>query len=256
MDYTKQVLEIIYQQLNNTHDVKNTQIRMFQIAKDPSLILTPGQRGALNYYSAQHDPHPTESTLAKLLNDIITATPSNTSLSNFTTSSHSSLSFEPVIKKIKDGFQWSIVLSDTLQPITIDPTHYMTLEIAQQRADQFLLELKKGSDKQWIHLGIVQWAQNINQQRPSACSVEILHIQQHYYLFVASPIQDHTKEIQEQKTVFYTSKILELENLVQPEWLARGVTSGLFYLVYKLNTQSISVPLHTLTQQLSTLICK
>lgn len=258
------VLHIVRKQLLESHDIRNTQIRMFQIAKDATLALSPGQRGALNFYSSL--PHVDEDTLNHLLRDlsvpatIVPATIVPTAIvPQIRDLPHST--FEPVVKQIKPNqYQWSLNVDGTKQLLIVDSTLYATPTEAQTQADQFLEELNHEEEKSWIRLGIVHWVQQNEKKSSSKCQAELLHIQKNYYIMVTNTLSEpFTKDLQEQKTVHYTSKVLNMEPLVHPTWITRGfipqTSHGMFYILFKVNLQPHENTLLPLVQQLERILC-
>ena len=248
------VLRVVYDQLVDSHDIRNTQIRLYQIASNPELVLSPGQRGALNFYSSLSNID--EQTLLNLISTVMDKTP--------TLSTHVTdlpLTFEPVVKQTKsDKYQWNLENdTNTNQTLIIDPTLYSTPHEAQQRADQFMSELSSGDEKSWIRLGIVNWMHQPHPSQHAVCQAELLNINRQHYVLVTHRISEPmTKEIQEQRTIHYTSKVINLEPMVNPSWITRGFipqsSHGLFYILFRINPQPTD-SLQTLTQHLSHLLC-
>ncbi len=253
MDATS-VLRVVHDQLLETHDVRNTQIRLYQISSNPELILSPGQRGALNFYSSLSNID--EQTLLNMISTIMKKTP--------TLSTHVTdlpLTFEPVVKQTKNGkYQWNLENdSNTNHPLIIDPTLYNTPHEAQQRADQFISDLSRGDEKSWIRLGIFNWIHHPHTSQHAVCQAELLNINRRHYVLVTHQLSEPmTKEIQEKQTIHYTSKVINLEPIVNPSWITRGFipqsSNGLFYILFRINPQPTD-SLQTLTQHLSHLLC-
>lgn len=253
MDATS-VLRVVHDQLVDSHDIRNTQIRLYQIASNPELALSPGQRGALNFYSSLSNID--ESTLLDLISTVMKKTPT---LSTHVTTLP--LTYEPIVKQpITGKYQWSLENNiPTPQPLIIDPTLYNTPHEAQQRADQFVSELSNGDEKSWIRLGIVNWTHQQHPIQRAICQAELLNIHRNHYVLVTHQLSEPiTKEIQEQQTVHYTSKVINLEPMVNPSWITRGFipqsSHGLFYILFRINPQPTD-SLQTLTQHLSRLLC-
>jgi hypothetical protein len=244
----KPVLRVIAQQLSDSHDVRNTQIRLFQVARDSSLALSPGQRGALNFYSSL--PNVDESTLVQLLSTLPSVAPA---IPSPTPSFADQDVLEPVVKQTPQGqYQWSFAGN-----LNVDTTMYATPTEAQHQADQFVQELHNQNEKNWIRMGIVHWAQQ--NRSLTTCYAELFRINQLYYVLVATPLSTPlTNELQEQKTVMFTSKVINMEPLLSPTWMARGFvprdTYGLFYILFRANPQP-SESLSQVAQQLQRILC-
>jgi hypothetical protein len=141
----------------------------------------------------------------------------------------------------------------------IDPLSYKTPQEAQSKADQFMIGLNEGDQKNWIRLAIVQIAnsQDSAHLRSQSCQSTVLKIHSNYYALVAQHINEPmTKEIQEQKTVHFTNKVLTAESVIDPVWVTRGFipqsTHGIYYVLYKIKSiQNI----HELTKSLQSLLC-
>lgn len=273
MDNTE-IFRIVRNQLRETHDIHNTQIRLFQLAKDSTLTLSPGQRGALNFYSSLS--HVDEETLDKFLNDLATYESSQPPLMTKSFETYKSLTLEPVVRQIKQHhYQWGLDANEqdnnqnhtsVTQPLLfVDTTLYKTPTDAQSKADQFLESLANGDEKTWIRWGIVKWAQQKSEQlSPSPvlpCQAELLHVQNQNYIIITNHLSEpFSKECQEQKTVHYTSKILNMEPLVHPAWITRGFIPhfsskhGSFYILFKINVQPQDT-LVSLSRQLSRILC-
>ena len=278
-------IDVIRAQLAETHDIHNTQIRLFQLANNPTLALSPGQRGALNFYSAL--PHVDEETLDTFLHELMDQTTlrmkssdlrgrlrpvvhlgDHTATSQPWSRSDSSPEDlgDPVVRQLNQKFQWSLdanVHHQQQQPlITVDSTLYPTSAEAQSQADEFVQALGRGDENTWIRWGMVQWAQRQTGPSTADCQAELLHIQHQYYIMITHRMTEpFSKDWQEQKTVHYTSKILNMEPLVQPAWITRGFmphtsthVSGSFYILFKLNLQPDDT-LASLSQQLGRILC-
>ena len=125
--------------------------------------------------------------------------------------------------------------------------------------------MKEGHEKAWITYGINSWA---NQQQLSTncqtTKIEILQIGGHLYLLIISNDGSSvppTSEIINQKTVIFTNILLDFDTTppaldvvtVNPKWVARGVVSNSFYVLYQVRNCSSFVHL---VQKLKTLFTK
>jgi hypothetical protein len=256
----KPFLSKVKNDLLTSHDVKNTQIRLYQLAKNPELLLSEGQRGAMNFYSSFQDVD--ESVLVRLIDSIQTPSSLDNSIQTIETN------IEPVVKKTQHGnYKWSLIQysEDPPKIMEIDPAEYTTSKDAQDKADQFMTGLNEGDQKNWIRLAIVQFSKSSHFfEKP--CQATILKIHANYYALITQHINEPmTKEIQEQKTVHFTNKVLTVESYVDPIWVTRGFipkpthdsnassyNTGIYYVLYKIKQlQKIT----ELTNNLQTLLC-
>lgn len=273
MEKTQKILRNIKQELLQSHDIKNTLIRFYQISANPNMTLTPGQRGALNYYSALVNP--SETDIVQVIDSILSPSsmssssyyPSSPSTQNYSSSITSpETSFEPIVQKINNHYRWNLFLTqDSDQaPLVIDHTLYTTPVLAQQKADEFIQQLKKGNEKEWLKFGLVSWANNIQKYPPQACQTEIIDVHNKFYLIVSffTPYDD-ISEHQEIQTVKCSHKVLQVENMVEPTWLVRGYLphkskssqkSGIFYLVYALKNNN-NHTIENISNVLQKIIC-
>lgn len=248
----KSYLFTVKHDLVTTHDVPNTQIRLFQLSKNPELLLSEGQRGALNFYSSLQDVD--ESTLVRLIDSI--HTPSSMDLSEIQTIQ---TNVEPIIKSLSAGkYKWYLI-QHSLNLMELDPSTYSSAREAQEKADSFMTGLNEGDQKHWIRLAIVQLANNAPHSTllTQSCQSTILKIHSNYYaLITQSMVESMTKEIQEQKTVHFTNKVLTIESHIDPVWVTRGfipqAKHGVFYILYKLHKLD---NITELTKSLKTLLC-
>jgi len=246
MEKTHTVLRNIKKELTQSHDIKNTLVRLYQVSSNPNMALTSGQRGALNYYSAL--PNTSEVDIIKVLDGILSNISSSILSPTLpvpnTISASSPNSFEPIVQKINNNYKWNVMYNEQETPLAIDPTLYSTPIIAQQKADEFIQQLNQGNEKEWLKFGIVSWANNMQRYPPQSCQTEIMNINNKLYLVVSfyTKFQD-LSEHQEIQTVKCSHKILQVEDMVEPTWLVRGYlphlnqsskNMGVFYLVYAL----------------------
>ena len=252
-----QQIQYLRDQLAQTHDVPNTQTQCYQVATDPTLALTPGQRGALNYISAQ--PHATEEYLSSMLDHVQRASGSLT-----VPSPHAAVfdvpvfsTFEPIVKQAGSTYQWSLV-TDSVADLILDATPYSSPVEAQKKAEAFISQLHQGHEKAWIHMGLVFWTQQTRSLQFS-CQAELIHIHKSYYVLVVSHIGSPlTLDMQNQKTVHFTHKVLALEQWVNPTWVARGfIPHGpWFYILYKVNEPLPGHTLTDITRHLGHIVCQ
>lgn len=237
-----------------SHDTRNTQIRLYQISKTPDLLLSEGQRGALNFYSSLNEVN--EDVLTKLIDSIrIPTSLDEPKIQTIETN------VDPMVKQVSPNtYKWSIVQSNNLNTIfEIDLISYKTPQEAQYKADQFMIGLNEGNQKNWIRLAIVQIAnsQDSSHLWSQSCQSTVLKIHSNYYALVTQHINEPmTKEIQEQKTVHFTNKVLTVESVIDPVWVTRGFiprsTHGIYYVLYKIKSlQNMT----ELTKSLQMLLC-
>lgn len=265
----------IQSQLKKSHDIKNTQLRLFQMAINTSLLLTSEQRGMLNYYSSLPTSKSTEQDIIECLEKIKKDSEQSNSKKQyfqfnqlFETLDSFPQHFEPLIKKNKDKkYEWVLVLQSeecgesqsrlnecndpilhSEQEITfliIDNKKYNNPEQAQDKAQQFIKLLKDNHQQSWIRLGIVYWAQKIKYNSEHKI-IEIMKFNQQYYLFISDMIfyseKDDPDKIQQNKTDLYVSKVQPLiqQNVLHKNWSARGMVhlknkTCVFYLIYPLH---------------------
>ena len=260
-------------QLKKSHDIKNTQLRLFQMAVNTSLFLTSEQRGMLNYFSSL--PTLTEQEITECLEKIKKQS-EQSKQSTFKKLDSFPRYFEPFIKKNKDKkYEWSLALQSgefddttvqlkecndtTIQSepeitfLIIDNSKYNNLKQTQEKAQQFIKLLKNNHQQSWIRLGIVYWAQKIKYNNEQKI-IEIMNFNQQYYLFISDTIfyseKDDLDKIQQNKTDLYVSKVKNLiqQNILQKNWSARGLVylknkTCVFYLIYPLHLSNCNISL-------------
>jgi hypothetical protein len=271
-----QTLEQIKNHLQKTHDIPNTKLRLYQLSIDTSLQLTTGQRGALNFFSAQHK---TESEIIQLIDTIIKQHQSKSSSSSLVNTNNqipelkhfsNDLKIEPIIKRDQDGYKWYLITSPfdaTQNGISVDPKTYFSTVNVQKQADAFLEKLKTGDEKSWLMFGLSSW---FNQNRKvNGCQIDLIKMGNRIYIIICEKVsQDITRKsselnfnVTDQKTVYFTSKILPLEKIIDSKWLARGYVPNLsddtiFYIVFALKENSNIYPMSlNMEMQLKNILC-
>jgi len=215
------LLQVVLDQLRESHDVRNSQIRLYQLAKDPTLMLSPAQRGALNFYSSL--PHVDEPTLVRRLEEVMAQSTENAVTA--VTAEQAPVSWEAVVRTTPTGFRWTLHHEPvTDAPYVVDTKSYPTAAEAQHQADAFLAALQANDAKAWLRWAIVHWAQRqALHGSPPSCQAEVLHVPGHDYVLVARPWSGpFTAEAQEQPTAHYATRASALEPWLQPAWVARG----------------------------------
>ena len=147
----------------------------------------------------------------------------------------------------------------------VDQKTYATLGAAEENAKKFISELNNGNEKAWITYGITSWSK---QQHPSTKSqttrIEVLQIGDQLYLLIFSSDGSSvppTSEMINQKTVIFTNILLDFDATppalevvtINPKWVARGVVSNSFYVLYQVRN---CTTLLYLVQKLKTLFTK
>jgi len=258
-----QLLSQVKTDLLTSHDIHNTQIRLYQLSKNPELLLSEGQRGALNFYSSLQDVD--ESTLIRLIEAIQIPTSLDNHIQTINTN------VEPIVKSLTRGtFKWYVMSQEsvfskhstlTSHIMEIDSSEYKSATEAQEKADQFIVGLNEGDAKHWIRLAIVQLANTPDVVFMNTCQAIVLKIHSNYYAMVTQKMDEPlTKERQDQKTVHFTNKILTTESVIDPVWVTRGFISqssppdqhGVYYILFKIK-QTNQIPI--LAKNLQLLLC-
>jgi hypothetical protein len=261
MSTTVEVITHVLNQLMETHDVKNTLIRLSQLASNIHLMLTPGQRGALNYFSTQ--THLTESELVELLKGMIDNNNNNQfgSSSSSLPPSYSPLSsFDYIVQQESqtNQYKWCLVQipyeSDHESIFHIDNQSYSSLSEAQTRAQSFLNKLYAKSEQELLHVELIKWWKHHSSSSSVPCFADILFVQENYYVLLNfNNINDMNT-----KTVQLTNKIVNMKEqlFINPSWIVRGKRMSRFFIVFKLElTSSLSSLSPQFIQQLQQLLC-
>jgi len=229
---TCKLLENIQYDLQQTHDLKNAHMKMHEISMNPKLMLTPAQRGLLEWEAIQH--HSTEESISAALSKVLKNTPST----GITTPLDLQIQYK--ITKLTDNmYNWFIVYGQGKNQVQVDASGYKTELLAKEMAKKFISELQNDNEKAWITFGITTYSQNTF-QTPEYIQLHLLQIGSRLYILILlkeSNIGD--SEELNRKTIVITDKLLNLGHFVNPKWVARGNITTNFYILYKMQESEL-----------------
>jgi hypothetical protein len=149
--------------------------------------------------------------------------------------------------------------------LNIDPKIYHNIKDAQQYADQFISNIEKGQEKEWLQLGIVSWMnQNTEEENyQHVCQADILQLNIKYYVIISYIIPENYDI--DKKTIELNVKLSrginneQLEKIIDPVWVARGIKHNntikqlkIFYIMYSVYSNQ---NLQHITQELKSILC-
>ena len=245
------LLKQISSDLEKTQDVKNTQIRLYQLAVNPNLILTPAQRGLLNWASSQN--HLKKNDIATVLKKVISNNSDELVKNTHEKENHQNFiviektEYEPLVRKVADSYSWSLIYGNPIHEVQVDLSSYLTTDIAQDKADKFVSDLDEGNEKAWITFGLHSLKNSMNERNlKSDGNIDLLKIGSKFYVLILSTLPDNIEDDVDEKmnrqTVILTNKILSSDDWIDPKWVARGVLTSFFYVLYRVHEHRMTIP--------------
>lgn len=235
----EQKVEMIRFNLNNTHDVEHAKSQMQEMSRNPQLMLTPTQRGLLNWTAMKRDH--SEMHIFRCL-DLVISTANSEKVQCDTEINVSNIEFE-VQQKLHAKFTWIIVdniennfMKDKKQHVQVDQTFYKTENEAKEKAQKFVTDLKRGDEKAWITFGITSWSNKLGQNDMvfmNGVEIDLLQMGKHLYVLIC---HDKRNSNLDQNTVVVTNKLMQMnvDDLINLKWVARGLLSNCFYVLYRI----------------------
>jgi hypothetical protein len=246
------LLKQIRSDLEKTEDIKNTQIRMYQLAVNPNLILTPAQRGLLNWASSQN--HLKKNDIANVLTKVLSNTSEEVVKNTHKKENRQNFivvdqtEYEPLVRKVADSYSWSLIYGNPIHEVQVDLSSYVTPDIAQDQADKFVSELDEGNEKAWITFGLLSLKNrmNVRNLKFDGNNIDLLQIGSNFYLLILSTLpddfDDDIDEKMNRQTVILTNKIMTFDEWIDPKWVARGVITSFFYVLYRVHDHHMTIP--------------
>jgi hypothetical protein len=239
---TDRLQKIKSQLISNESSLKDVASDFYILAIDETQPFTSGQRGALNYLSSQG----TVDEAINIIDEILKSGLSSNHIQSTSLQNNLDNEVEPIVEKTHNGYKWYVYYENF--PLNIDTTTYTNPKDAQTKADEFIEDLKRGYEPQWLKFGVSLWSHKNNSI--NICQADVLHLGKKYYILIARTGDGFSslQEFIENNTVFFTNRVLNLEvtdvthqgveNLINPTWVARGSITKektiIFYLLYEL----------------------